>query len=161
MPPVHLSGCRHVSRVATQITNKRNLLKQQAAEAHAAAGRARRQLDSEAGSAIEGGAGPSVAADGGGAAGEGTAAAGSEQQQQQQEAPGGEQQHREDGQEQGGQQQQPPAKRQRLEMPSAAEWAKAEEWRESKGRSKEIYECARTGKLHPDWVTVGGCAHSD
>lgn len=117
----------------------------------------------QAGSAVEGGAGPSVAADGGGAAGEGTAAAGSEQQQQQQqqEAPGGEQQHGEDGQEQGGQQQQPPAKRQRLEMPSAAEWAKAEEWRESKGRSKEIYECARTGKLHPDWVTVGGCAHSD
>lgn len=144
MPPVYPSGCRHLSRVAAQISNKRKLLQQQSAEARARAGSASRQAHSEAasaaaGAAAEGGAVSEVEGDEGlgGATGGGAAAGGSEQQHRRQQQ----------------QQQQPRAK---PEMPSAAEWAKAEEWRENKGRSKELYDCARRGEKHPEWEEVGG-----
>jgi hypothetical protein len=42
----------------------------------------------------------------------------------------------------------------KLEFPSREEWDKVLEWRAYKGRSKEIYDCCKANKLHPDWVEV-------
>lgn len=42
------------------------------------------------------------------------------------------------------------------EMPSAAESAAARAWVAYTGRHKELYDCVKAGKHHPDWEKVQG-----
>lgn len=43
---------------------------------------------------------------------------------------------------------------------SQEEWVAARQWRQYQGRQKELYDCAKAGRIHTDWAPVRICCWS-